>query len=559
MHFQKIKNVVVIVLVFIFLFFTPAIPKAEIVVPDNIRVGILYENTSKAFIDVASNSEMVLGFVKGNDFSELYKIEQGKKYTIRIDDYFVKLNGNGLYMKYNPNTENPPGSKVGPLHIQIGDKLPNLDSAMEKQNNYRDIGINTFLAYNDGWYLWTGLYVNNEEAQQTLDGLKSVITDVNLSIVDDSNIGFQVVDESGNVFMILAPQRDEYFQLRTTGNKNPNLININGRNYRGFFELRRYKTSDMTVINILPLEEYLYGVVPSEMSPEWPMEALKAQALAARNYAVANIGKHGLYGFDVCATTHCQVYLGYDKEDPRSNQAINQTKGQFVTYNGKLISTFFHAHSGGYTENSENVYVSPAPYYKGVPDPFSLGYNPSHDSWTVTYTNEDIQKKLKNKNIDVGTIVDLKPLSYGVSRRIISLQVIGTKGDAVLQKEQVRTYFDLKSSLIKFDLNSKFFVLNGNNEIVQVSGYKKMAMTIAGIKELQGYNNTLMVKGANLTKEYPIYPTQIVIQGKGWGHGVGMSQYGARGMAEKGYSYVDIIKYYFQGVKIYDYYRKTEF
>ena len=137
-----------------------------------------------------------------------------------------------------------------------------------------------------------------------------------------------------------------------TGKESSALLLLNGRKYHGSF-LLRVGSNGIEVINEVPMEEYLYGVLPEEMSYAWPAEALKAQAVAARTFALYNRGKHD--GFDVCATTHCQVYGGADNEQPQILSAVDSTRGEVLCYLGKPIYAAFHMSSGGMTENSEDV------------------------------------------------------------------------------------------------------------------------------------------------------------------------------------------------------------
>jgi len=147
------------------------------------------------------------------------------------------------------------------------------------------------------------------------------------------------------------------------------LIEVNRHRYRGSIKIHQtHNKSGLTVVNTLPIDQYLYGVIPKEIPPDWNVEVLKAQAVAARTYALAHLEKHGEDGYGVCATTECQVYAGADSEMVRTNSAVDETSGLVMTYQGKLISAVFHASGGGYTEDSENVWGSFSPYLRGVVD-----------------------------------------------------------------------------------------------------------------------------------------------------------------------------------------------
>ena len=124
--------------------------------------------------------------------------------------------------------------------------------------------------------------------------------------------------------------------------------------YNGAFEFRRLSGGDITFLNTLPLSDYLKGVLPYEMNGDWPLEALKAQALCARSYVLYNLGRHSNY--DICNSTHCQVYYGTAKETELVRQAVEETKNEVVTYQGKVVSTYYFSSSGGYTESAKNVW-----------------------------------------------------------------------------------------------------------------------------------------------------------------------------------------------------------
>ena len=129
--------------------------------------------------------------------------------------------------------------------------------------------------------------------------------------------------------------------LRLQNTKKDEFIEVNGKRYRGNLEII-VKNNKITVINVVSLEDYLYGVLPGEMSPSWPLESLKAQAVAARSYGMATKGKHSKEGFDVCTTTDCQVYGGVDVEQKSTNRAVDETRGEVLTYDGKVITAFFN-------------------------------------------------------------------------------------------------------------------------------------------------------------------------------------------------------------------------
>jgi stage II sporulation protein D len=277
-------------------------------------------------------------------------------------------------------------------------------------------------------------------------------------------------------------------RIRPTGAGTP-LVFAGQRWYRGVLELRPSPTG-VTVINAVPLEQYLYGVVPSEMSASWPLESLKSQAIAARSYAVANSGKHRSRGYDVCDTDECQVYTGAAVEAVRSNQAIDATRGEVLMYGRKTIAAFFHSSSGGHTENSEDVWMQRLPYIRAVPD---YDQKSPHFAWYKNVSSEKIASGLARQGVDVGQLMQVAPLSRSASGRVREVQVVGTAGSRTVRGETFR---------IAAGLNSTLF-------------------NVAPVGEGQ--------------------PVEFSFAGRGWGHGLGLSQWGARSVAEAGYGYVEIL------------------
>lgn len=276
---------------------------------------------------------------------------------------------------------------------------------------------------------------------------------------------------------------------------------LNGRRYRGALELR-HKGGGLTAVNIVPVDDYLRSVVPEEMPVDWPAEAIKAQSVAARSFALASRGRHAGESYDLCTTTHCQLYTGTAAEKSASNAAIKATRGEVLMYGGKPIEALFHTDSGGMTENSEDVWGSHVPYLRAAKD------TPTKTMpWTKTISRADLERKLAAKGHDIGKVrsLALSPLAIGraardrtASGRVKTMTVKGTKGTATLSGTTWRSLLGLKSTL--FD--------------------------------------------AKLAKD------MVTFTGYGSGHGLGISQWGAERMAAKGASYAEILHHYYTGTKL---------
>ncbi len=358
-----------------------------------------------------------------------------------------------------------------------------------------------------------------------------------------------------------------------------NTFGINGKTYRGIltFVIRE---GAMTAVNIVGLEEYLYGVVPAEMPASYEMEALKVQSIAARTYAMMKISAYLSLGYEFNDTISCQVYNGYSGESARTTQAVNATKGEIACYNGKPIEAYFSASTGGYTENSENVWANALPYLRAVPEIAEDGDN----SWTVTLTLKDLDALLLDKGENIGSAEDIVITKLSTGGRVQEMQIVGTKGVKTLTKEGIRTYFSAASS---GSLPSKMFTINGKGGEIgvyggQTSTGKQKSDAIGGSLANAAAKNGIVAKtegilssinGKNISVyegssasasvtpsgDYEVYSVNIstadqsgrfVIEGMGRGHGVGLSQKGAQAMAKQGYAYDEILKYYYQDITI---------
>jgi stage II sporulation protein D len=278
------------------------------------------------------------------------------------------------------------------------------------------------------------------------------------------------------------------------------FLQVNGRPYRGVLELRRALQGGLAVINEVDLEEYLYGVVRSEMDPRWPPAALRAQAIAARSLALYWAGRFAAEGYDVRATTDSQVYGGVAAEDPRTTAAVDATRGLVMLYDGRPVFAAYHSDSGGATESSEYVWGAAQPYLRGVPDPYAQESPTAR--WTV--------------RVDLGT---LEARLQRAGRAISGLQRI----------EVAATSPSGRAVLVR---------LHATGGATEVRGTEFRALV--GVAVLRSTLFTVQPAGDGV----------VEFTGRGAGHGVGMSQWGARGQALQGRDYPEILRYYYTGVTI---------
>lgn len=351
--------------------------------------------------------------------------------------------------------------------------------------------------------------------------------------------------------------------------------------YRGAIGVVNGQNSGLTAFNLVDMEEYLYGVVPSEMPASWPIEALKAQAVSARSMATVQYNRYTSRGYNLLDTTASQVYKGFTAEKESTNLAVDETRGKIARYNNQVAETLYFSTSGGVTEDAKYVWGNEVPYLKSVKDLYET--EPAQKSWMRTITLEEIGRCLATQNISIGTPIGVQIVSRTPGGRVQELKILGTQGDHTVKNESVRTFFSgtnegsLKSRLFSFQAfenllvggtdpiePTKVYLISKNNLLQKdLNG-----MVLISADDLVSVPEEVVVQGKNSTQTFKknshsstvsstnnLLQTETIlgelnVYGQGYGHGVGLSQSGAKGMAKAGYTYNEILSYYFQGITI---------
>lgn len=343
------------------------------------------------------------------------------------------------------------------------------------------------------------------------------------------------------------------------------MVLLDGAPYRGSVDFVRLEHG-VTAVNVVAIEEYLFSVVPSEMPAAWHLEALKAQAVAARTYTFHALSREGRVhtGFDLCDRVCCQVYRGADWEHPNSTAAVMATTGLAMYFGGELIDAVYFASSGGVTENSENVWQEARPYLRSVADLHE--FEPV--VWTRSFSLAEISHLLtQNRQGWVGAATDVRIGGLHASGRVESLEIHGTGGQLVLRREEIRTFF---SPSADGSLQSRLFSLGGAVPVPAVAAPAESFAVLGGEQSAQIHGMfavgaagspvqlgaSVAVHGLAVQQAVAAQPVhvpagdRIVINGRGFGHGVGMSQRGAEGMARHGYNFRQILSHFYGGVTI---------
>jgi len=447
-----------------------------------IRVGLYYyySDARDTSLDTANLENYVGSGYKFGYYDESYKFHE-VGYTSETK----------LTMMKDKNVKVSTGV-VGCYHILLPSKYNTFEEAKNAASAYPD----GFPAYYSGVYrVLVGNYESASDANADMQrrGISGTAYSASNRCI--------VVTRTGTRDIIFEFDCGTQYSLavRPVSGSGKAQTWFKGYKYYGDFQYIRTTGENMTVVNIVDIEDYVKGVIPYEMSPSWPLEALKAQALCARTYAAKHFNYYGKYGFDVTADTYCQVYRGTNSATAATDAAVDATAGQYVTYNGELCSTLFFSSDGGATESNENVNGTKVPYLVGVIDPYeeAVANINSYSSWTRVLTQDAVTSMLKSYN--VATIVSIEP-TYSETGNVISL---------------------------------KFTDANGKTVTVS----KSLCRTVLGLPSIR----------YKVTKSGSNY----VFEGSGWGHNVGMSQFGAYAMAAHyGYTYDQIIGFYYTGVSL---------
>lgn len=306
-------------------------------------------------------------------------------------------------------------------------------------------------------------------------------------------------------------------------------VSIDDKEYRGVLEvIYNTRLNALVPVNHINMEEYVMGVMSSEMPSGFPLNALRSQAVLARTYALQKKGKHKSYGYDVCDTQHCQVYGGVSSESEPGNAAVESTMGQVLLYKNRPIESVFSANCGGFTQSAkeagwfETAYLKPVSDYKDFDfeklQPYHFAdllrhpheaysrydkhVSPAAYRWARVVEVDELQQIIKKQKRDIGEITAIIPLQRSRSGYVGKLTVQGTKDTITLDKENV-----IRRNLSLGMLRSSYFIVQPN------------------------YQNRKL--------------KNFIFYGGGWGHGVGFCQTGSAGRAEAGQDYKTILKHYF--------------
>lgn len=549
-----------------------------------VRVGLAYGSGALVNANLENNTGYGSGYRMGYfdddlDFVELAWTDEDETQITMVKTQNVWVNGTSY-----SNSDNG-GDVIGCYHVLVESGYRSYEQAAADAQEYRD----GFVAWIDGDYqVRAGSYTSRQEAEGAAQNLGGTVAGtssyaVNVTRTGTAEILFQF-DGGDALALGVMPDVTGADAVRTW---------FKGYRYYGGFRYERIGGGDLTVVNIVDLETYIKGVVPYEMSSSWPLEALKVQAVCARSYAYINIhsGKHTSYHFDVCNTTDCQAYYGAGTNSSsyqateRTDQAVDETAGEYAWYDGQVIEAFYSSSHGGASESVYNVWgtsLEQYPYLCGVEDPYEadMASKNSYSSWTVSYTSSELAQRLENYGYDASSGIESLTLTYSDLGNVIQVRVNYRDGGSdTIRPSSMRSVFGISS--IRFTVNGQAassgsgttsssgggLTANGSTSLDSQGTYTVISgsgsLSQAGLDGLYAISGSGSItpaedaaSGGGSGTDTPT-GTQVTVsgssysfQGSGNGHQLGLSQYGAWAMAERGFTYDEIIEFYYPGTYV---------
>lgn len=538
--------------------------------------GIVAMNAEAAYDE---NMQVRVGLVYGSSMTETVQIMSDYGFSVGI------MTDKRTYMKLGefPGLTSATvlveknitvGSKtVGNYHIQTNDKFTSYAKAYAQVKEIRNAGVLAYVAYIGGNFrVRMGAYASSDAAKNAYNGFSSKVPAS--TVVSGSGNGTVLYDNGAKRVLFECDTSGVHMGTRAlqkqTETKTHYTKLSSGNLYDGVMEFANV-SKKIRVVNVLDLETYALGVCPWEIIPSWPMETLKAFACTIRTLAVYhfNARHNSAYGFDVCTTSHCQNYKGMTRDYQNFRTALAETTGQIVTYDGKAIMGIYNGTNGGVTEDVRDIWGGNVlyPYLTSVTVPIEVESHPNHPQgvWTNVVDPTTLSKYLQGKSYTgfsklTSPIValNIKQYSKYSGVYIYELEFVDSAGHTAT----VKTSSKVRGALVKY-CPSAYFSISYNYPLSIASGDKTVSGTMnsSDVKVITANGEytlsdttpkDLTVLTANGEKQFSTSQYTIQFDGKGNGHGGGISMYGAVDLAKAGYTYDNILSTYFPGVEVTD-------
>lgn len=529
---------------------------------DRIRVGIYYGSNALPSANLAN--EVGNGYQFGYYDSNYQFIALG---TTQQDKITVCKDSN-LYLSGGNFYETPTASSyrlIGSYHLQTAEQYATFEEALTASQAY-PYG---FPAYVDGSYVvrfeFYSTYDNASADAVKFPGVQVVGPSATCYTVVNTQTGdiLYEFDAAGRACLAVQPD--------ITGTNSPQSW-FKGYCYRGSFQYNRRNGNDITVINVVDTEEYIMGVLPYEFVCSGDIESLKAGMVAIRTFACSST-KHRSLDFDVCTTTDCQVYRGVytGAEAPKVEEAALATKGQCLYYGGKYIQALFYAANGGATEDAANAWGNSYPYLIAQADPYEDSIEFSSKQWSYTVTPAQVRSMLQAYGYSCGEIVSMEVAEYTDVGNVNKILIKDAAGKTItFSRDNVRmlqnisgiTYFSRRFQIrpkyeggsdAMIETTPEVSIHDGAQTIITDQFF---VITASGTSAIDGPISVITAAGQKVLSgsAAEVAPSGKLlgwtISGRGFGHNIGLSQWGAYAMAAQGYTYDRILQFYYPGTTL---------
>lgn len=607
-----------------------------------VSVGLMYGTNLTTGFQTTTTDGYTLGIQQLDGDKEFEEIWD-------IDDTVVSCTSDANLSKTGMTyliAENRRETAIGGYHIQVDCDYLDRDEVErligDTERDVEDLSLYIIPSYiYSGYALRIGTFSSWDEADEYLDEVEDIFRGEKVSIVEPTDTAVSLLNPySDEILFEFDCGGESELGLMAHEDENGNTyIQTPATNvYDGVFCFKRYdngETDGVSLINVIPLEAYLAGVLPYETSNTWPLETLKAFAITVRSYTLTHINKHKSYNFDLCNTTDCQVYKGAGRINERVMDAVLDTAGQVLTYNNEIVNAYYSSSMGGVTVSAQDAWggKDDVPYLQAVETPWENYMVHNNAFWIVEISPEALLERLHTAGYeeledaveDVDIIELAKNSTYVKKLRVTDIHgnsidieytdnvrtsltpyvksanfVVGrgeveyTENvivDYVEDEESediagVDTLYDrdygyinlddfyvmTSNSLDKASIDSSVSIMTGNGDIpherrdIFVMTRQNAAAFLGDDylkyidqkEEVEEKHNTSIIEEKSTSEliykiAYAEDDDNFIFVGKGWGHGVGMSQYGARDLANQGYKARDILEAYFTDTAIIHY------
>ncbi len=582
----------------------------------SVAVGLLYGEKADVALTAQTTNGFTVGSEKmglyEKTFTELWSLPDTKRITALCDKNYAKI-GDGYRLSGTMNV----GAYRIDTGVSFKERSKAEAEYKKITNLLSGTGYYAVPAYIYGTYkIRVGSFLTSEAASAAIADVKSHLTGYNnLTVKAPSATGTYLIDHNSMTALFEYDYgKNEFLAVDAinANGKEAYLTMYNQKLYDGVFVFKRYTSQTsgdhVEVITVAPLEQYVMGVVTEEISISWPLETQKAFAILARTVVVSNMGRHWDEGFNICATANCQVYGGVGRVTETVRQAVNSTKGIVTTYGGKLASMFYSSSTGDCTADVSDVWVSDLAWMHGVQTPWEAYHDHPNAFWTAEVSPTELCAYLNGKGYDqlhdsIASI-SIDETSNDVSSYVCSITFTDTHGNkAVIKKCQ-----DVQLKLANYVKSANFVVGKGSVEYTTYTKTVPPSNTVHAVTAAAAPNSLFSIitgsgtdtfsfdKSVKVATGSGTYdyapdgnisvitssgtvtvgaasgvqpggddsyivtetmkakdPNNFIFVGKGWGHGVGLSQWGLYDLAQMHIDYDDMIQAYCPGVSFSDY------